>query len=229
MEYLSIDFPATLFAVESRGTGVTVDPREIPKALLVSAALHGIKQKVADAASGAARSAYSEVKGGGEPTREELKAFTDDPRHLAKLQEHTRSAMEKALKGLYAGEWVQRQAGGTSTKQDGATALAHEMAREALVVIFTNVCKRAGQAYSPATAIGLGKEKVAKFFDHKVTPTGRDSYTWNKDAIAAFIAGQAESGRDFMAEATAEIARRAEAAATMAGTADDLDDLLGDI
>ena len=230
MEYITINFPTTAFDVESRGVSVQVDPAKIPVPLFATVIQHGIKQKISDAAANAARMAWKDIKGDAakDPNRAELADFVAGV-GKEKVEFHTLALLEKALAGLYAGDWVTRQAGGTLTKKDESVALAHELARADLTALFNAVCAKAGASATIKEAIRIGGERVGAFFEHTVTPTGRDSYKWVDAKLADYIAKNRGAGkRDYLADAVAELERRAEAALNVEAAAE-VDDLLGDL
>lgn len=227
MEHIVINFPVTPFEVESRGVSVTVDPTKIPVPLFLTVIQHGIKQKISDAAANAARMAWKDLKGDDakDPNREELAKFVADV-GKEKVETHTLALLEKALAGLYAGDWVTRQAGGTLTKKDESLALAFDLAKTDLTAIFNAVCAKAGARPVIKEAIRLGGDRVGAFFEHSVTPTGRDSYKWIDAKVSEYIAKAKEAGtRDYLADAVVELERRAKAALDV-GAVDELDDIL---
>lgn len=79
------------YEVGSRGVTVTVDVTKLSPAILAELALHGLTQKVADAAS--------QAKSVAEETGATVEAVT-------------LSSMQKAVDSLIAGDWTRRTSGG---------------------------------------------------------------------------------------------------------------------
>lgn len=90
MKKFTIELPET-FIVTSRGVECAVDVRALPDAIVMELALHGLTQKIADAASAAAK---------------------DLPAGDPKIAENTSAMMDKARDALVAGEWSRRGTGG---------------------------------------------------------------------------------------------------------------------
>lgn len=224
MENFSLIVPATSLNVESRGVSVEVDVKNIPHDVLRQVLWHGLKQKVADAASGATGLIWAEVKGkdAPKPSRDQLKDFAEA--HEKPIQEQTLALMQKAVDALLAGQWQVRVAGeGTSTKWTEEQALALDIAKGALQAIFVAALAKASPGAKPTAAnfVALSPKVAAYFKANEKRPT------WDDKAVMEWIAKQADAGtRDVMAEARAEIARRGAAAADIA---DDLDAMLDDI
>lgn len=223
MENFTLNVPALVLNVESRDVIVPIDLGKIPHHVLNQVLAHGIKQKVADAASGVAMAAWLDVKGkdAPKPSRDQLKDFSES--NMARIKTDTLAAMQKAADALIAGQWMVREAGGTSTKMTDEQSLAVDIAKDALKARFIAALAKAAPNVKPTAAAFVAlSPKVAAFFK------ANDSRpTWDDKPVIAWIAAQAESGaRDFMAEAREELARREAASAVLP---DDLDDLLGDI
>jgi hypothetical protein len=225
MENFVLNVPAATLHVESRGVSVPVNVAEIPHDVLRQVILHGIKQKVADAASSATGLVWAEVKGkeAPKPSKDQLADFTEA--HKAAIETQTLAMMQKAVDALLAGQWQVRVAGdGTVSKWTDEQTIALDIARGVLAERFTAALAKTSPGVKPTAAnfVTLG-EKVAQFFK-----SNEKRPTWNDSALMEFIKRQAtsEGGRDFMAEAREELARREAAASAMPL---DLDDLLGDI
>jgi hypothetical protein len=225
VEMFNLEVPAVAISVESRGVAIEVDLTKIPQDVLRQVLAHGIKQKVADAASGVVGQLWTEVKGkdAPRPSRDQLATFAES--HAKAVSDATEAAMNKAADALLAGQWQVRVAGGgTSTTWTTEQRLALDMAKEALKAIFVGALRKAKPDAKPtAQSFYDLSPKVAAFFKMNDTRP-----TWDDKPVMDWIKVQAEKegGRDFMAEAQAEIARR-EAAAKAAPI--DLDDVLGDI
>lgn len=86
-----IELPEGGYDVTSRGVKVTVDLKALSPEILTELALHGLTQKVSDAASNA--KALAEEQG-------------------ADIGEVTQELMGKAVDSLIAGEWSRRAGGG---------------------------------------------------------------------------------------------------------------------
>lgn len=224
MENFNLIVPATSLSVESRGVSVEVDVKNIPHDVLRQVLWHGIKQKVADAASGATGLIWAEVKGkdAPKPSRDQLKDFAEA--HEKPIQDQTLALMQKAVDALLAGQWQVRVAGdGTSTKWTDEQSLALDIAKGALQAIFVAALAKAQPGVKPTAAnfVALSPKVAAYFKENAKRPT------WDDKAVMDWIAKQNEEGkRDVMAEARAELARREAATADIA---DDLDAMLDDI
>lgn len=224
MENFNLEVPTTSLNVESRGVVVAVDVAKIPHDVLRQVLWHGLKQKVADAASGATGLIWAEVKGkdAPKPSRDQLRDFAEA--HEKPIADQTLALMQKAVDALLAGQWQVRVAGdGTSTKWSDEQALGLDIAKQALQAIFAAaLAKAAPGTKATAAAFVALSPKVAAFYK-----ANDKRPTWNDTAVMEWIGKQADAGtRDIMAEAQAELARRESAAADITG---DLDDMLGDI
>lgn len=224
MTMFQLDVPAVPVAIESRDVTVTIDLGAIPHDVLRQVIVHGIKQKVADAASGATGLVWAEVKGkdAPKPSRDQLRDFAEA--HKTTIAEQTLALMQKAADALLAGQWQVRVAGdGTSTKYSEETSLALDIARSALQGIFAAALAKANPTAKPTAAnfVALSPKIAAFFKQNEKRPT------WDDKAVLAWIGKQKEAGtRDIMAEAAEELARREAASAAMT---DDLDAMLADI
>lgn len=225
MEMFNLEIPAVPVAVESRGVTVSLDLAAIPHDVLRLVLVHGIKQKVADAASGATGAIWLEVKGkdAPKPSKDQLADFVVT--HDKAIKDQTLALMQKAADALLAGQWQIRVAGeGTSTKWTEEQSLALDIAKGALQGIFAAALAEASPG-TKATAIAFVAldPKVAAFFKQN-----EKRPTWNDAAVMEWIKRQlnAKVPRDIMAEAREELARRE---AASAGMAKDLGELLGDL
>lgn len=223
MEVFNLEVPAVTVNVESRGVVLPINVAAIPHDVLRQVILHGIKQKVADAASGAAMAVWKSVKGdeAPKPSRDQLADFAEA--HDAAIKETTLTMMQKAADALLEGRWQIRESGGTVTKWTEEQSVALDMAKSALTAIFTAALAKAAPGMKP-TAANFVKlsDKVAAFFK-----ANEKRPTWDDQAVMDWIKRQlAEGKRDFMAEARAELARRA---AAVEGMGKELDSLLADL
>ena len=223
VEMFKLEVPASSINVESRDVIVAVDVAKIPHDVLRQVIAHGIKQKVADAASGVVGQLWVEVKGkdAPKPSRDQLRDFAAD--HEKAVKDATIAAMQKAADALLAGQWVVRVAGdGTSSKWTDEQALALDIARGVLKTMFTGALAKAKPGTKPTAAEFVAlSPKVAAFFK-----ANESRPTWDDKAVMAWIAKQAEAGtRDYMAEAREELARREAATPDLSA----MDDLLGDL
>lgn len=225
MQTFQIEIPASTINVESRDVVVPVNPAEIPHDVLRQVLAHGIKQKIADAASGVVGQLWVEVKGkdAPKPSRDQLRDFAES--HDKAVKDATLAAMQKALDAMYAGQWQVRVAGdGTSSKWTDEQSLALDIAKGALGAIFAKALAKVNPTAKPTAANFVAlSEKVAAFFK-----ANEKRPTWDDKAVMGWIEKQAKADtpRDIMAEAREELARREAAAADMAT---DLDDMLGDL
>ena len=223
MEKFNLEVPATTINVESRDVIVQIDLGKIPHDVLRQVIAHGIKQKVADAASGVVGDLWMEKKGkdAPKPSRDQLRDFTEANDKAVK--DATLAAMQKAIDALLAGQWLVRQSGGTVSKFTAEQSLALDIAKGALQTMFATALAKASPGTKPtASAFVDLSPKVAAFFK-----ANEKRPTWDDKAVLAWINKQAESGaRDFMAEAREELARREAASAGMVA---DLDDMFADL
>ena len=224
VKMFSLEVPASTINVESRDVIVPVNPADIPHDVLRQVLAHGIKQKIADAASGVVGQLWTEVKGkdAPRPSRDQLRDFAEA--HDKAVKDATLAAMQKAADALLAGQWQVRVAGdGTSSKWTDEQALALDIAKGALGTIFAKALAKVSPTAKPTAANFVAlSEKVAAFFK-----ANEKRPTWDDKAVMAWIEKQAtaETPRDIMAEAREELARRE---AAMAETPD-LDDMLGEL
>lgn len=225
MTMFQLEVPAVPVAIESRGVTVSLDLGAIPHDVLRLVLVHGIKQKVADAASGATGAIWLEVKGkdAPKPSKDQLADFVET--HDKAIKDQTLALMQKAADALLAGQWQVRVAGeGTSTKWTEEQSLALDIAKGALQSIFAAaLAKAAPGTKATASAFVALDPKVAAFFK-----ANDKRPTWNDAAVMDWIKRQleAKTPRDIMAEAREELARREAASADMT---DDLAELLGDL
>lgn len=222
MEKFTLEVPATSLMVSSRDVEVEVDVAKIPHAVLRQVLWHGIKQKVADAASGATGMIWQEAKGkdAPKPSRDQLKDFAEANKKA--IADQTLALMQKAVDALLAGQWQVRVAGdGTSTKWTEEQSLALDIAKQALQAIFVAALAKAapGTKATATNFVALSPKIAAYFKANEKRPT------WDDKAVMEWIEKQktADKPRDIMTEAQEELARRAEA---MPDIADDLDAML---
>ena len=222
MEHFNLAVPATPLTITSRDVSVTIDVAAIPHDVLRQVMWHGIKQKVADAASAAASLVYFDVKGkdAPKPSRDQLTAFTEA--NDKAIKEQTLALMQKAADALLAGRWAVREAGGTVSKWTDEQALAIDIAKGVLQARFVDALAKAQPGTKPTASAFIGlSPKVAAFFK-----ANEKRPTWDDAAVMDYIKRSVEQ-RDYMAEAREELARREAAAAAMDDAG--LDDLLGDL
>lgn len=224
VEMFQLDVPATTLNVESRDVVVPVHLPAIPHDVLRQVLSHGIKQKVADAASGVVGQLWLEVKGkdAPKPSRDQLRGFAEA--HDKAVKDATFAAMQKAVDALLAGQWQVRVAGeGTSSKWTEEQALALDIAKGVLKTLFASALAKAKPGAKPTASEFVAlSPKVAAFFK-----ANESRPTWDDKAVMEWIKKQldAEKPRDYMGEAREELARRE---AAMAETPD-FGDILGDI
>lgn len=219
VKMIAVNVPAIELAVESRGVTVAVDLAKVPPVVLTQLVLHGVKQKVADAASQSALDAWYAVKGENapKPSRDVMKDFTAGA-GAKKVAEYTEAAMVKARDALYEGKWMVREAGGTRTSWTETQGIAIGMAKDALTAVFKRAASAKGVKGTIANFIELSPA-VAKYF------TEGDRPTWRDEMVMEYIAKRKDAGEeDYIALAEAEVARRAQLVASV-----DLGDLLGGI
>ena len=131
MSTFTINLPDT-FEVASRGKSVEVNIGSMPQEIIENAVLYGLKQKIADAASGAAASAAIAHLGNkkeGESQARYKKAISEwtmDKSNWSLIQVEAQRMMAAMAERLAAGEWgVQRTGGGAV---DPVTKKARQMA-----------------------------------------------------------------------------------------------------
>lgn len=224
MENFTLNIPATSLVVESRGVSVILDVAAVPHDVLRQVLLHGIKQKVSDAASSAAGLVYFSAKGkdAPKPSRDQLSDFVEA--NLKAVQDQTLASMQKAADAMLAGQWLIREAGGTVSRFTEEQALALDIAKGSLAKRFAKALAGASPGFKPTAAnfVALSPRVAAYYKANEKRPT------WDDKAVMVWIAAQvvADKPRDIMAEAREELARREAASALMTA---DLDDMLGDI
>lgn len=98
------------FDVTSRGVFATIDLAKVPQEAFADAALHGFKQKIADAASGASRSAAIAVLGD-KASDEVIKQWMASDENIEAIQEETITQMESAIRNLYENGWTSSRGG----------------------------------------------------------------------------------------------------------------------
>ena len=224
-----VKLPACPVACESRGVKVEVKLDELPHHIIRELVMHGVKQKVADAASGSLATVWREVKGkdAPAPSRQQREEFAE--RHAAAIEQETLASMQKAADALLRGDWTIRQAGGTVTRSVPEEALALQLAQAALADRFAKAVVAKGGAPTERSVTGAMMHKlggaVAEFFT--VGASGR--VTWDKDRLRQYIAKAAADGvADFMELAREELARQAalrEELAQDVGEVESFDDL----
>lgn len=224
MEKFNLEVTAMTINVESRDVVAPIDLGAIPHDVLRQVLAHGIKQKVADAASGVVGELWVEKKGkdAPKPSRDQLRDFAEANEKAVK--DATLAAMQKAIDALVAGQWLVRQsAGGTVSKFTAEQSLALDIAKGALQTMFTGILAKASPGTKPtASAFVELSPKVAAFFK-----ANEKRPTWDDKAVMGWVAKQADEGkRDIMSEAREELARREAASADMVA---DLDDMLADL
>lgn len=103
--------------VTSRGIESQVDCAKFSDALVLKLALHGLDQKVSDAASGAAGLAVKD-KFGDKAKPVDHKPFLQSTEGKNAVAVHTQALMDKAVAGLEAGEWSQRGTGAGAVSEE---------------------------------------------------------------------------------------------------------------
>lgn len=113
MTTYSIELPDTL-EVESRTKSVTLDLRKLDKDVLARAVLHGLTQKIADAAASASQSAARGALGEERfKQKANVKEWTGDEANWAIIMEEGQRMMQVVCDRLAAGDWgVVRTGGG---------------------------------------------------------------------------------------------------------------------
>ena len=123
------------FEIESRGQAVTIDLTKLPPELLAYAVVHGLRQRISDAASGAA---YAAAEGalGKERAKQKanVRAWTSDPDNAAEIASVAREMMKAARDTLESGQWGKVRSGqpGVSAEHVRARQLAANAIKLAL-------------------------------------------------------------------------------------------------
>lgn len=181
-------------AVESREISVKVDVTKLSHEVIAKLALHGLTQKVADAAASAGGLACEQHFGAGwkEVNKADRAAWLKTPAGIAKAGEFAKTAMQTVVEALYAGDWSTRGESGGTAPVDPVANLAHSNAKTDLLAKFKQMTGKRKMVDIAKTGPSLAKYFVIK----------DDSAVWQESEVAAYIARMAESGkRDYMAEA----------------------------
>jgi len=224
MQSFNLLVNAVAMEVESRGVSASVNVADIPHDILRQVLLHGIKQKISDAASGATMNVWKATSAKPKeykPLKAELEEFAE--RHQATIQQETLALMEKAKQALLDGKWQIREGGGTSTKWTEEQSLALDYAKDDLLPIFKGQAKKRNVKPTFKNLLALGGN-IASFF----TESKAGLVSWNDETVMKFIASQLAGGKtDYASKAREELARQAELVAEM--PEESLDDLFGDM
>lgn len=102
---ITIDVAGT-FGIASRGVTVDVDVAMLPDAIRAAIFEYGLKQVIADAASGAVKDAMDGFEPADKAARD---AWIDE--HEDEIATSTLTMMSKKVDALYAGDWSTRGAG----------------------------------------------------------------------------------------------------------------------
>lgn len=221
---INLELNVTKIDVVSREQTLQVDLSLLSADILRSLFAYGVQQKIGDAASGAKADAIA-AKFGDEPNKADVAAWLETESATKAIGTSAARLMAKAYDALLEGKWAIRQGSGTSTKYSEETQLALDLARNDLALLFktngTDKLKLRATAENFATKCGA---KVAAFFTER-----SKKYVWNDARLLEYIDAQQLAGkRDYRTEALAELAKRAEQVAEMAG-ASDLADLFADL
>lgn len=184
----------TKHGVTSRDETVMVDMTKLSADILAKLALHGLTQKIADAASGAAGDACAKHFGAGwkEVAKADRTAFLATDAGKASVAEFTRAAMESAMETLLAGDWSARGEGGGAAPVDPVANLAHTNAKADLLAVFKAKTGKKKMADIAATGPEIGKYFVTK----------GEVVAWNETEVRAYIDRMDNSlKRHYMAEA----------------------------
>lgn len=121
---LSITLPASI-TVTTRGVSVDVSIASLSADLVAKLALHGLVQKISDAAAGALRVALP--KSMEESTLAEAKAWGKE--NAATVDETAKGLMQKAVDAIIAGTWSTRAVGSGVSKADELTVIMRDIMR----------------------------------------------------------------------------------------------------
>jgi hypothetical protein len=191
---ITITLPET-FIVESRNRGIEVQVAKLTADLWGKLALHGLTQKVADAASTAGNAAGMERFG----AKWEGMAKADKTEWLKseagnKLAgDHAVVMMKSALDTLYAGDWSIRGQGGTAPKAsvDPVGSLAVTNGKNDLLARIKKNFPELRKFADMATHGVAGKYFTTK----------GDVVAWDEQAVQDWM--KDKSGKDYWAEAKA--------------------------
>lgn len=125
---ITINLPEA-YAVMSRDVACDVKCDSIPVNIWGELALHGLTQKIADAASGAATAAVKEAHGD-KASVGDFKDWLNDE-GLEAVQKFASAMMDKARDQLVRGDWVRGRGPGVAGV-DEATAVARSIMRSAI-------------------------------------------------------------------------------------------------
>lgn len=220
---MNVSIPGAPVSITSRDVTVQVDVSALPHDIIRQLVVHGLTQKVADAASGVFASVWRDKRGDAPlPKGQDRATFLQV--NASAIAQETEAQMLKAADALLRGDWVVRQAGGTVSRATEEERLAMRMAQAALGKRFGAAVVGRGLHAGPAEKVPahlmaqLG-DKVAEFFDE--TANGR--VRWSRERLREYIRTQAETegGIDYMAQAREELARQAEFLAEAVETVED--------
>lgn len=177
-----IEIPTT-FDVESRGMALVIDLAKLSDAVLAQAVLHGLKQKIADAASGALKATVEGM------SKHDVPAFLASESGKRQIAENGFAMMQKAYDALCDGDWKAERA--SAAPADPVGALAQKTAKVVLL-----------DAFKARTGKGKIKDMVADDAVAKFFRDGPNGPVWDEEAVGLWIDAQAKTGkRDFRAEA----------------------------
>lgn len=158
MEY-TINLPDTL-EVTSREQTVTLDLRKLDPMLLTQAVTHGLTQKIADAAAGAAQSAARGELGEERfKQKANVKEWTGDEGNWAIIAQEGKRMMELVVERLLEGDWGAVRTGGGGVP--AVVVLARQMAG---AVIRRGLVARDGNAKVFAGLTTQGKRDLCDKF-----------------------------------------------------------------
>ena len=156
MEY-TITLPDTL-EVSSRGQSVEFDLRELDPAMLAIAVQHGLTQKIADAAAGAAYSAaLADLGNEKAKNKANVKEWTVDESNWAIIQKEAVRMMQVVADRLKEGDWGAVRTGGGGGVSP-VVALARQMAA---AIIKRGLVARDGNAKAYTGLTTAGKHELA--------------------------------------------------------------------
>lgn len=121
---LSITLPASI-TVTTRGVSVDVPVDKLSADLVAKLALHGLVQKISDAAAGALRAALPKVLE--DATLDQAKAWGKE--NAAAVDATAKGLMQKAVDAIAAGTWSTRAAGTGNSKADELTTIMRDIMR----------------------------------------------------------------------------------------------------
>lgn len=220
VKFVEVKVPAVELLVESRGVGVKIDLAKVPSDLMAQVVVYGLRQKIADAASGAARDAWKSEKGDKVEVSTSVLREWADAGGKATVEKFTVAGMQKAVDALLAGKWEVRAKGGTASRWNDVQKEALSLAKDAMTALFKAAARAKGLKPVMASFESFG-DKATKYIDF----SGK-APTWKDDAVMEWLLAQDAAGKATYMESAREIVAAKENAT--ADAEGDVEDMLAD-